>query len=120
MAKALKFAHVYGTYQVTEHDCLEDAIEAAIYASDMGMESMDYIEHEGRKITFQSRVFKEAEEARYQAFRAERERVPKNTHWIMVKDRKGSWAHAEPVTSSTDTAIHNWRTLVGEDRVKRT
>jgi hypothetical protein len=118
MAKALKFAHVYGQYVVESFDSLPEAIEAAIYASDMGMESLDYIECEGRKITWNSRVFKEAEEARYARWRAEAEAQPKPTHWILVQDRKGNWAHAEPVTSNTDTAIHNWRSLVGHERVK--
>lgn len=118
MVKALKFAHVYGTYQVDSYDSLEEAIEAALYASDMGMEALEHIEYEGKKITWNSKVFKEYEQARYAAYKAEQAKVAKPTHWVMVKDVKGKWAHAEPITNPADTQAHEWRVLVGSERVK--
>ena len=123
MGKAIKWAWRHFALEADVYDTLDEAIEAAVYASDYGSEALDCIEHEGERITEASEQY-EAVERRildeHMAWHRRDRTTP--THRIQARHPDGKWvtlyAVTPPISDALAEELAEFVEALGEDRVR--
>lgn len=115
--KAIKWAYVYGQLDAEIYDTLDEAANAAEYASEYGHDSLHYIEYDG---TLYDINWVDDRAAAKRAARPPKPPLPPITHRVDIQSPDGKWVPYEG-TRSLDAAqreADDCMEAVGDDRVR--
>lgn len=121
-SKAIKWSWRHYSRQADVYDSLDEAIESAILASDMGAEAFDCIEYGGERIGMDDPRYEAIEQKRRAEDDAEREARPKATHRVQLQHPDGEWMTVYgvtmPLTESTAGEVAEFTSVIGAGRVR--